>query len=186
MYSRPVWFSWREIIFSLRKTGMYLKCFQIQYFKCVCFTPLGRVFSNTVCDTPLSSPPTFLDPMTTSTLKTVTWCRGWSTRRTWQRVRDVFIFLKGLRASHVLVNVCVFVCFVEEGKPLQVWGSGRPLRQFIYSLDLARLFLWVLREYDEVEPIILSGTQPVNSLQIQFDQILRLKKFLNGIRKDDV
>uniref|UniRef100_A0A668SVF9 GDP-L-fucose synthase n=1 Tax=Oreochromis aureus TaxID=47969 RepID=A0A668SVF9_OREAU len=31
-----------------------------------------------------------------------------------------------------------------------------PLRQFIYSLDLARLFLWVLREYPEVEPIILS------------------------------
>jgi GDP-L-fucose synthase len=30
------------------------------------------------------------------------------------------------------------------------------LRQFIYSLDLARLFLWVLREYDEIEPIILS------------------------------
>ncbi|XP_056122407.1 GDP-L-fucose synthase-like [Rhinichthys klamathensis goyatoka] len=44
----------------------------------------------------------------------------------------------------------------KEGKPLQVWGSGRPLRQFIYSLDLARLFLWVLRDYDEVEPIILS------------------------------
>uniref|UniRef100_A0A673ML44 GDP-L-fucose synthase n=1 Tax=Sinocyclocheilus rhinocerous TaxID=307959 RepID=A0A673ML44_9TELE len=44
----------------------------------------------------------------------------------------------------------------KEGKPLQVWGSGRALRQFIYSLDLARLFLWVLREYDEVEPIILS------------------------------
>ncbi len=30
------------------------------------------------------------------------------------------------------------------------------MRQFIYSLDLARLFLWVLREYDEIEPIILS------------------------------
>ncbi|KAK7134058.1 hypothetical protein R3I94_015800 [Phoxinus phoxinus] len=44
----------------------------------------------------------------------------------------------------------------KEGKALQVWGSGRPLRQFIYSLDLARLFLWVLRDYDEVEPIILS------------------------------
>nr|AAH92891.1 Zgc:110348 [Danio rerio]AAI65091.1 Zgc:110348 protein [Danio rerio] len=34
--------------------------------------------------------------------------------------------------------------------------EGKPLRQFIYSLDLARLFLWVLREYDEVDPIILS------------------------------
>lgn len=32
----------------------------------------------------------------------------------------------------------------------------RPLRQFIYSLDLAKLFLWVLRDYDEVEPVILS------------------------------
>merc|ERR1712117_95111 len=29
-------------------------------------------------------------------------------------------------------------------------------RQFIYSLDLARLFVWVLREYEEVEPIILA------------------------------
>ncbi|XP_048063793.1 GDP-L-fucose synthase-like isoform X2 [Megalobrama amblycephala] len=46
----------------------------------------------------------------------------------------------------------------KEGKLLEVWGSGRPLRQFIYSLDLARLFLWVLREYDEVEPIILSDS----------------------------
>ncbi|XDV41140.1 hypothetical protein PO909_010056, partial [Leuciscus waleckii] len=44
----------------------------------------------------------------------------------------------------------------KEGKPLQVWGSGRALRQFIYSVDLARLFVWVLREYDEVEPIIAS------------------------------
>lgn len=38
-----------------------------------------------------------------------------------------------------------------------VMGSGTPLRQFIYSLDLAKLFLWVLRNYNEVDPIILSG-----------------------------
>ncbi|KPP68049.1 GDP-L-fucose synthase-like [Scleropages formosus] len=44
----------------------------------------------------------------------------------------------------------------KEGTPLQVWGSGTPRRQFIYSLDLARLFIWVLREYDEIDPIILS------------------------------
>lgn len=37
-----------------------------------------------------------------------------------------------------------------------VMGSGKPLRQFIYSLDLARLFIWVLRNYESVEPIILS------------------------------
>uniref|UniRef100_A0A673Y883 GDP-L-fucose synthase n=2 Tax=Salmo trutta TaxID=8032 RepID=A0A673Y883_SALTR len=44
----------------------------------------------------------------------------------------------------------------KEGTPLHVWGSGTPRRQFIYSLDVARLFLWVLREYDEIDPIILS------------------------------
>ncbi|XP_063060124.1 GDP-L-fucose synthase-like [Engraulis encrasicolus] len=44
----------------------------------------------------------------------------------------------------------------KEGTPLTVWGSGTPRRQFIYSLDLARLFLWVLRNYEEVDPIILS------------------------------
>ncbi|XP_069771061.1 GDP-L-fucose synthase [Narcine bancroftii] len=43
-----------------------------------------------------------------------------------------------------------------NGTPLVVWGSGKPRRQFIYSLDLARLFIWVLREYEEIEPIILS------------------------------
>ncbi|KAJ3195516.1 GDP-L-fucose synthase [Irineochytrium annulatum] len=36
-------------------------------------------------------------------------------------------------------------------------GSGAPLRQFIYSEDLAKLFIWTLREYNEIDPIILSG-----------------------------
>ncbi|KAF7988217.1 hypothetical protein HCN44_007711 [Aphidius gifuensis] len=44
----------------------------------------------------------------------------------------------------------------SEDKIFTVLGSGKPLRQFIYSLDLAKLFIWVLREYNSVEPIILS------------------------------
>ncbi len=36
-------------------------------------------------------------------------------------------------------------------------GTGKPLRQFIFSHDLAKLFVWTLREYDEIDPIILSG-----------------------------
>lgn len=44
----------------------------------------------------------------------------------------------------------------QEEKEFVVFGSGKPLRQFIYSIDLARLFIWVLRSYDSVEPIILS------------------------------
>lgn len=57
----------------------------------------------------------------------------------------------------------------KEGKPLVVAGSGKPLRQFIYSIDLAKLFLFVLREYDEIEPIILSGNN-----HLSFSYIVKL------------
>jgi len=45
----------------------------------------------------------------------------------------------------------------NKGDPFVCFGSGKPLRQFIFSEDLARLMVWVTREYDEVDPIILSG-----------------------------
>jgi len=44
----------------------------------------------------------------------------------------------------------------REGKPFRVLGSGTPLRQFIYSDDLAKLFMWVLENYNEKESLILS------------------------------
>ncbi|XP_066600128.1 probable GDP-L-fucose synthase [Prorops nasuta] len=43
-----------------------------------------------------------------------------------------------------------------EDKEFTVLGTGKPLRQFIYSIDLAKLIIWVLREYSSIEPIILS------------------------------
>lgn len=45
-----------------------------------------------------------------------------------------------------------------EKRVFTVYGTGKPLRQFIYSHDLARLAVWALRDYDSVSPIILSGT----------------------------
>ncbi|XP_049710147.1 GDP-L-fucose synthase isoform X2 [Elephas maximus indicus] len=59
--------------------------------------------------------------------------------------------------GHVLPGLIHKVHLAKSsGSALTVWGTGKPRRQFIYSLDLARLFLWVLREYSQVEPIILS------------------------------
>lgn len=46
---------------------------------------------------------------------------------------------------------------VDNNTPFVVSGTGKPLRQFIFSYDLAKLFIWQLREYDDVEPVILSG-----------------------------
>ncbi|XP_060534398.1 GDP-L-fucose synthase [Cylas formicarius] len=61
-------------------------------------------------------------------------------------------------SSHVIPGLIrkLFDTIDNGGDTFLVMGTGKPLRQFIYSLDLARLFVWVLREYDEVEPIILS------------------------------
>ena len=44
----------------------------------------------------------------------------------------------------------------RDGTVFEIWGTGAPLRQFINSLDLARLTVWVVREYAEVEPIVLA------------------------------
>lgn len=44
----------------------------------------------------------------------------------------------------------------KNGTDFTIWGSGKPLRQFIYSADLAALTVWTLRSYDSIEPIILS------------------------------
>jgi GDP-L-fucose synthase len=44
----------------------------------------------------------------------------------------------------------------KNGTPFTIWGSGTPLRQFIYSRDLAELTVWVMREYHDPTPITLS------------------------------
>ncbi len=59
--------------------------------------------------------------------------------------------------SHV-IPALIYKCYIAKKslKPFIVSGSGTPLRQFIYSEDLAKLILWVLINYNQVDPIILS------------------------------
>lgn len=63
-----------------------------------------------------------------------------------------------LESSHVIPGLIhkLYNAKNQNAKEFHVLGTGKPLRQFIYSIDLAKLFVWVLRNYDEVEPIILS------------------------------
>jgi GDP-L-fucose synthase len=48
---------------------------------------------------------------------------------------------------------------MKNNQPLRVWGSGKPLREFIYSLDIAKLAIWMIDEYQGTEPLILSPGQ---------------------------
>ena len=65
-----------------------------------------------------------------------------------------------LEESHVIPGLVhkLHTC-TTQNKPFTVWGTGKARRQFIYSVDLARLFLWVMRDYEETEPIILSVSE---------------------------
>jgi GDP-L-fucose synthase len=64
-----------------------------------------------------------------------------------------------LEDGHVIPSL-VHKCYLakQKGEPFLVRGSGTPLRQFIYSEDLAKLILWTLENVDE-KSIILSVSE---------------------------
>ena len=52
------------------------------------------------------------------------------------------------------------------------------MRQFIYSRDLARLMIWSMREYEEIEPIILSvGEEDEVSIKQVADAIVEVMEY---------
>lgn len=61
-----------------------------------------------------------------------------------------------LEESHVIPGLInkLYTC-TKENSPLTIWGTGKARRQYVYSEDLGRLILWVMREYKETEPITL-------------------------------
>ena len=54
--------------------------------------------------------------------------------------------------AHV-IPALIHKCYLakQQGVPLVVAGSGAPLRQFIYSRDLAHLLIWTLEHYDATD-----------------------------------
>lgn len=96
-----------------------------------------------------------------------------------------------LQDGHVVPNLInKVVTAVKEAQSkgvteatLTVFGSGKPRRQFIFSHDLAKLILWVLKEYKEVDPIILSvGEEDELSIQEVAQFITEAATDLFGIR----
>lgn len=62
--------------------------------------------------------------------------------------------------GHVLPGL-IHKCYTAKQNKTDfvVWGSGKPLRQFIYSQDLGALVVWVLRNYNDPSPLILSPSE---------------------------
>jgi len=62
-----------------------------------------------------------------------------------------------LEDGHV-IPALIHRCYLNKhnNEKFMVRGTGKPLRQFIYSEDLARLMMWILEKYEDKESIILS------------------------------
>ena len=70
--------------------------------------------------------------------------------------RDNFSIENG----HVIPGLIHKVYLAKKNNtPFHIWGSGKPLRQFMCSEDLAKLTFWTLREYHNPEPIIISTNE---------------------------
>jgi GDP-L-fucose synthase len=87
--------------------------------------------------------------------------------------KDLF----ALENGHVVPSL-IHRCFLarEKGEDLEVWGTGKPLREFIFADDVAKLTEWALEEYNEPEPIIFS-TSEETSIKELVEMIVELLNF---------
>ena len=84
-----------------------------------------------------------------------------------------------LANGHVVPSL-IHKCYLakKNNTPFKIWGSGKPLREFIFSKDVGRLTKWVLENYEEEEPIIFSTSQEI-SIKDVVDLIVKHMSF-NG------
>ena len=67
---------------------------------------------------------------------------------------------------------------------VQLWGTGSPLREFIYSDDVARAFIFLMREYEINEHINVGTMEEISIRELSF--IIRdIVGYKGGIKFDE-
>ena len=66
-----------------------------------------------------------------------------------------------LENSHVIPALMrkIWEAKINSRSSVEVWGDGSPLREFTYSLDIAKILIFLLENYDEPEPINIGNTE---------------------------
>jgi GDP-L-fucose synthase len=54
----------------------------------------------------------------------------------------------------------------QENTDLIVWGTGKPLREFIFSKDVARIVEILADTYEDTKPVIISTSQEVSIREV--------------------
>ena len=68
-----------------------------------------------------------------------------------------------LDSSHV-IPALIHKCYIakENNTDFVVWGTGRAYREFVYVDDIATIAKWVLHNYNEPEPFIISPDEEIS------------------------
>ena len=68
-----------------------------------------------------------------------------------------------LESSHV-IPALIHKCYIakENNTNFEVWGTGQAYREFIYVDDVATIAKWVLLNYNEEEPFIISPNEEIS------------------------
>jgi len=68
-----------------------------------------------------------------------------------------------LEHGHVMPMLIHKLYLAKQNKTdFVVWGSGKPLREFIYSKDIAKIAEWALFNYEGTDPLIISGDEEIS------------------------
>ena len=67
-----------------------------------------------------------------------------------------------LDSSHV-IPALIHKCYLakENNTNFEIWGTGLPYREFMYSEDVGRITQWVLENYNDPEPLIISPDEEI-------------------------
>jgi GDP-L-fucose synthase len=72
-----------------------------------------------------------------------------------------------LESSHLIPAIIHKVYLAKtNGTDLVIWGDGSPLREFVYSKDVARVCELLLDQYDDTRPVIISTSQEISIKEI--------------------
>jgi GDP-L-fucose synthase len=87
--------------------------------------------------------------------------------------------------SHVIPSIMLKLHEAKEnGTDAVMWGTGKPMRQFTYSRDMANSLLFLLNNYDGEEPINV-GSEKEHTIKDIVDTISSIIEFRGEILWDD-
>jgi len=66
--------------------------------------------------------------------------------------------------GHVIPSLIrrIYEAKIQNEKSIVIWGSGKPIREFTFAPDAAKIILWLANNYDEAEPVNIGNPDSIS------------------------